>query len=207
MNGDGKPDLATANSYADTVSLLLNTGAGRFGARRDYKVRGNPSLNRSGGDPVSVAIADLNQDGKPDVVTANAAIVEAGTVSVFVNQGRGRFRPELVYATGGAYSVGVAIGDLNGDAKPDVAAANEQADTVSVFLNRPRLCTVQGVWRQPLPAAKRTLTRANCRIGKVRRVTSGVKGGRVISQHPAFGAVLPGGGKVNLVVSRGRNGS
>src|SRR5207244_4592344 len=106
---DGKPDLATANSYADTVSLLLNTGAGSFGARRDYKARGNPNLARTGGDPVSVAIADLNQDGRPDVATANAATEEAGTVSVSVSKGRGRFRPELVYATGGPYSVGVAI--------------------------------------------------------------------------------------------------
>jgi FG-GAP-like repeat len=152
VNGDGKPDLATANDYADTVSVLLNTGTGSFGAKRDYKARGNPnSPHRTGGDPVSVAIADLNRDGKPDLATANAAIVDAGTVSVFVNKGRGRFRSELVYATGGPYSIEVAIGDLDGDAKSDVAAANKDASTVSVLFNRPGLCTVQGVWAQPLP--------------------------------------------------------
>jgi beta-lactam-binding protein with PASTA domain len=42
-------------------------------------------------------------------------------------------------------------------------------------------------------------------MAKVRRAYSPwVKKGRVISQKPKFGAVLPGGGKVNLVVSRGR---
>jgi beta-lactam-binding protein with PASTA domain len=47
--------------------------------------------------------------------------------------------------------------------------------------------------------------RANCRVGKVRRAYSKiVKRGRVISQKPGFGAVLPKGAKVTLVVSKGR---
>ena len=55
-----------------------------------------------------------------------------------------------------------------------------------------------------LPAAKRTIARGNCRVGKIRRAYSKtVKKGRVISQKPKFGTVLPGGGKVNLAVSRG----
>jgi predicted NUDIX family NTP pyrophosphohydrolase len=203
VNGDGKPDLATANWESDTVSVLVNQNRGRFGARRDYKVRGNPSLRSSGGDPVSVGIADLNRDGKPDLATADSAEVDPGTISVFVNRGRGRLRPELVYGPVGLDSVGVAIGDLDGDAKPDVVAANNDSGSVSVLFNRPGLCTVQGVWRLPLPVARRTLARANCRVG-VRRVASGVEIGRVIWQKPGFGAVLTGGSKVDLVVSRGR---
>jgi beta-lactam-binding protein with PASTA domain len=55
-----------------------------------------------------------------------------------------------------------------------------------------------------LRAAKRTLVRAQCGVGKIRRAFSkAVKKGRVISQEPRWGAVLPKGGKVNLVVSRG----
>ena len=211
VNGDGKPDLATANIEIDasqaTVSVLVNQNGGRFGARRDYKVGGNPTLRSPGGDPVSVAIADLNRDGKPDVATADSAVEEVGTVSVFVNRGRGRLRPELVYGPVGLDSVGVAIGDLDGDAKPDVVTANNDSGSVSVLFNRPGLCTVQGVWRRPLPAARRTLARANCRVGAIRRVASGVESGRVIWQKPGFGAVLPGGGKVDLVVSRGKRPS
>ena len=52
------------------------------------------------------------------------------------------------------------------------------------------------------------IARANCRVGKIRRAYSKtVRKGRVISQKPGFGAVLPGGGKVDLVVSRGRRPS
>ena len=63
---------------------------------------------------------------------------------------------------------------------------------------------MQNVKRKTLPAAKRTIARATCRVGKIRRAYSWVKRGRVISQKPKFGTVLPRGGKVNLVVSRGR---
>src|SRR5438874_4011208 len=79
MNGDHKPDLATANGDATSVSVLLNKGRGRFEARRDYP---------TGGGPLSVAIADLNADGKPDLATANSG---AETVSVLLNKGDGSF--------------------------------------------------------------------------------------------------------------------
>jgi hypothetical protein len=104
----------------------------------------------------------------------------------------------------GTSPTSVAIGDLNGDGKPELATANFLAHTVSVLLNTPGLCTVQDVFRQTLPVAKRTIARANCRVGKIRRAYSKVKRGRVISQKPKPGTVLPSRGKVNLVVSRGR---
>jgi FG-GAP-like repeat/PASTA domain/FG-GAP repeat len=200
LNADGKPDLATANEDADTVSVLLNRGHGRFQAKRDYKVVGAPQ---------SVAIGDLNGDGKPDLATANAvdrAFPGADRASVLTNMGGGRFRARLDYPTGMA-PVSVAIGDLNGDGRADLATANPADDNVSVLLNKPGLCTVQGVRGRRLPVAKRTLARANCRVGKIRRIDSGVGRGRVITQRPAFGAVLPGGSKVNLVVSRVRKPS
>jgi len=113
------------------------------------------------------------------------------------------FAPARNYASGG-FPQSVAIGDLNGDGKPDLVAAN-LVDTVSMLLTTPGLCTVQDVFRQTLLAAKRTIAYANCRVGKIRRSYSKrVKKGRVISQKPEFGVVLPGGGKVNLVVSLGR---
>jgi FG-GAP-like repeat/FG-GAP repeat/PASTA domain len=194
LNGDGKPDLATANDLASTVSVLLNSGDGTFKAKREYA---------AGGGPESVAIGDLNGDGEADLATANLG----GTVSVLANKGDGRFQAKLDYSTGHE-RWSVAIGDLNGDRRQDLATANADEDgtgSVSVLLNTPGLCTVQGVKGQTVPAAKRTIVRANCRVGKIRRAYSkAVKRGRVISQKPRFGAVLRGGGKVNLVVSRGR---
>jgi beta-lactam-binding protein with PASTA domain len=63
---------------------------------------------------------------------------------------------------------------------------------------------VQNVRGRTLQTAKRTIARANCRVGRVRRAyLKRVERGRVISQKPSFGAVLRAGAKVNLVVSRG----
>jgi hypothetical protein len=195
LNGDGAPDLVSANA-SRSVSVLLSRGDGNFQAKRDY---------RTGFITESVAIGDLNGDGRPDLATADYD--RANLVSVFVNRGDGSFQAKRDYRTGdGPYSV--AIGDMNGDGKRDLVTANPYANTISVLLNAPGLCTVQDVKRLSLAAAKRTIARANCRVGKIRRAYSKrVKNGHVISQEPKFGTVLPDGSKVNLVVSRGRRHS
>src|SRR5207237_952879 len=133
-----------------------------------------------------------------------------GTVSVLANRGDGSFHTKLDYASGHE-RWSVAIGDLNGDHKQDLTTANADeggTGTVSVLLNTPGLCTVQDVKGKTLATAKRTIARANCRVGKIRRAYSKtVKRGRVISEKPKPGTVLPNRGKVNLVVSRGRSHS
>jgi hypothetical protein len=87
---------------------------------------------RAGRSPDSLAIGDLNVDGKPDLVTAN---VDADTISVLLDDGRGGYRPRRDYATG-RWPAAVAIGDVDGDDVPDLATANTSATTVSVLLNR-----------------------------------------------------------------------
>ena len=118
MNGDHKPDLATANGDATSVSVLLNKGRGRFEARRDYP---------TGGGPLSVAIADLNADGKPDLATANSG---AETVSVLLNKGDGSFLAKRDYPRG-VRPVSLASGDLDGDGTPDLATANAEVNRPS----------------------------------------------------------------------------
>jgi FG-GAP-like repeat len=83
-----------------------------------------PRSSATGRDPSSVAIGDLNGDGRPDLATANAGLNNDGkTVSVLLNKHDGSFRAKRDYATGrGPFSV--AIGDLNGDRKPDLATAD-----------------------------------------------------------------------------------
>ena len=122
LNGDGKPDLATANLYANSISVLLSRGDGMFRRRRAY---------RAGGDPRSIAIGDLNRDGSPDVVSSSN---DANNVSVRLNKGNGRFRAGRRYAVPGG-PVAVGIGDLNGDGAQDVVTAN-RTSVVSVLLNR-----------------------------------------------------------------------
>ena len=73
FNGDGKPDIVTANYSASTVSVLLGNANGTFGATTDYGV---------GNYPISVAVGDVNGDGKLDLVTANYS---GNTVSVRLN--------------------------------------------------------------------------------------------------------------------------
>ena len=252
LNGDGLPDLATANSHVSSVSVLLNAGDGSFLARRDYRTGYNPSsvaigdLNGDGkpdlaaahsypsalsvllgrGDgtfaarrevrsrayPWQLSIGDMNRDHKPDLVTTNPANAYGGrSVSVFVGRGDGRFQAPVQYrdsATAAANGPeSVAIGDLNGDRRPDLATTTLQASTASVLMSRPGLCTVQPVILLLLPAAKRALVRAHCRVGRIRRPHLYFPKGEVFSQKPEFGAVLPGGSKVDLVVSRGRRHS
>ena len=123
LNGDGKPDLATANRGAGSVSVLAGMGDGSFQAKLDYA---------TGSVPYSIAIGDLNGDGRPELATANA---QANTVSVLPGRGDGSFRAKLDYATG-SLPYAIAIGDLNGDGKPDLATANGGADSVSVLTNK-----------------------------------------------------------------------
>jgi hypothetical protein len=194
LNGDRKLDLAasanTNNAYegGPTISVILNKGDGRFGIKT-YYVQSEVS---------SLAIGDLNGDGKQDL----AATSPTEEVSVLVNTGQGRFQPHVDYHTRDPRYV--AIGDLNGDGKPDLAATSYYPSAVSVLVNRPGLCTVQYVEGRRLRIARQQIVRGNCRVGRIRRAYSRVKKGRVIAQKPKFGTVLPGGGKVNLVVSRGR---
>jgi hypothetical protein len=195
LNGDGSPDVATSltneleywlapQSY---VSVFLNKGDGTFKELRSYKTGRTSGANQ-------VVAGDLNGDGKPDLA------MPLVRPSVLVNRGDGSFELKLEYPGAGS---ALAIGDLNGDGKPDLVTTGQSS--LHVLINTPGLCNVQGVLGMTPAAAKPKLARGNCRAGKVGRASSKwVKKGRVISQKPRFGAVLPGGGKVNLVISRGR---
>ena len=122
---DGELDLVCANRSSDDVSVLLGRGDGTF--RKAIVSKTGP-----GTGPYSVAVADFNLDGVPDVVTANFT---ASNASVLLGIGNGRFEAPLDIGPMGAITYGVVAGDFNGDNKPDVATANASSNNVTVKLS------------------------------------------------------------------------
>jgi FG-GAP-like repeat len=90
------------------------------------------SYNSGGKVAWSVTIADLNGDGKPDLVVANACGTAGkcnsdGSVGVLLGNGNGTFQPALSYDSGGWYAESLAVADVNGDHKPDLIVTNFEA--------------------------------------------------------------------------------
>jgi hypothetical protein len=127
VSGDGKPDIVVANS--DTVGVLLGNGDGTFQTAVTYS---------SGGyEANSVAIADVNGDGKPDLLVANLCAnsnCTTGSVGVLLGNGNGTFQTAVPYGSGGYEASSVAVADVNGDGKPDLAVANNGSTTVGILL-------------------------------------------------------------------------
>ena len=78
-----------------------------------------------------MAVADVNGDGKPDLVVANRS---SNTVSVLLGNGDGTFAAQQTFTTSVRDPYSVAVADINGDGKPDIVVANASSNTVSVLL-------------------------------------------------------------------------
>jgi hypothetical protein len=129
FNNDGLPDVAIPNYGASgsgtTLTVLLGTGAGAFGAPQTYAV---------GRSPLSVTIADFDGDGVEDLAIPNFNQNSGSTFSVLLGNGDGTFQLQQVF-NGGQGIAAVAAADFDGDGKLDVATANYAAGTITVLLN------------------------------------------------------------------------
>jgi hypothetical protein len=135
IDGDGRPDLLVANSGDGTVSILRNTcmmgslTTNSFAPKVDIA---------TGSSCQSVVAGDLDGDGKPDVVTVNNG---SGTVSLLRNISTpgsittSSFAAKVDIAVLDGGPVQVAIGDLDGDGKPDLIVTCYLPQTVTVFRN------------------------------------------------------------------------
>jgi hypothetical protein len=139
VNGDGKPDVLVINqingSGNGVLGVLLGNGDGSFKTAVPY--------GSGGYDSMSVAVADLNGDGKLDVLVTNFCPVSnsdcdnyrvSGTVGVLLGNGDGSFQPVVTYRSGGVFAWSVAVGDVNGDGKPDLLVTNYISSSVGVLL-------------------------------------------------------------------------
>jgi hypothetical protein len=121
VNGDGKPDLLVGNMCINicavgavgSVGVLLGNGDGTFQPAVTYDPGGTGAW--------SVKVADVNGDGKPDLVVA---LYFYHSVGVLLGNGDGTFQAVTNYDSGGTVPMSVAVADLSGDGKSDIAVAN-----------------------------------------------------------------------------------
>jgi hypothetical protein len=118
FNKDGKPDIATASHFSNNVSILLGNGTGGFSGPTNFALQGAVASH-----PIFLVSADLNGDGNADLVAANEDGNRA--VSVLLGNGTGGFGAASSFITvTQAKTSSVALGDVNGDNKLDLAVTN-----------------------------------------------------------------------------------
>jgi hypothetical protein len=122
LNGDGSPDLLTVDYYGEFVIWLDNL-AGALTRSATLTTTFTSEWFRT-----RPAIADMNGDGKPDIVTQSR-----DSLTVLLGYGNGTFATPISHSTS-SNATEVAVADFNGDGLPDVATANGGASTASVFL-------------------------------------------------------------------------
>jgi VCBS repeat protein/Big-like domain-containing protein len=126
LNNDGKLDIVAANPCADTgcssssIGILLGNGDGTF--KTATKILGNAIG--------IIKTADLNKDGKVDLITT-ACIAPGcahGAISVRLGNGNGTFQSPVSYSSGGLRVTDLQVADLNKDKFPDVLVLTACAD-------------------------------------------------------------------------------
>ena len=131
MNHDGEPDVVvtTISKNGDgAVGVLLGNGDGTF-----QPVRTDTTGGATGAGVPAVAVADVNGDGKPDVLAATLKwscssnqCNTVGAVAVLLGNGDGMLQSAILILSGGVYSSSLTVADVSGDGKPDIVVENLQ---------------------------------------------------------------------------------
>jgi len=151
---NGKTDIVVANQGSETgpasVVVLFGDGAGNFATSSTVNLTTAPR---------TVNVADLNQDGYPDLVISDTN----GALSVLLNDGTGHFSTLTAIGTALQYSSMVAVGDFNGDSLGDIAQVTTTSLTSGTssaqeLLNSASAEATLTTAAQSLPAGAHTLT-------------------------------------------------
>jgi hypothetical protein len=134
LDGDGRLDIVAINADSKIVSILKNISSPGSITTNSFA----PRVDLAAGTTMrGLAVRDLDGDGRPEIVTGNYG---DNSISIFPNVGTtgiitsNSFAARIDFATGSG-PCGVAVGDLDGDGKPDIAVANFNGNTISVFRN------------------------------------------------------------------------
>jgi Bacterial Ig-like domain (group 3)/FG-GAP-like repeat/FlgD Ig-like domain len=125
VNGDGALDIVIGNAANSTVSYFPGNGLGGFGTRVDLSTG-------TGTDPLSVVVADMNGDGRPDIVAGNHA---TGTLSILFANSSGGFNTHVDYATGPPSSSpnSIAVLPISAGGFPSMIAACPTNNSVVII--------------------------------------------------------------------------
>ncbi|CAF4146497.1 unnamed protein product, partial [Adineta steineri] len=126
MNNDKQIDIVVANYGTNDIGILFGDGLGNFASPKTLST-GYDSV------PYSLAISDLNNDDKLDIIVANHG---TGNVVIFVGQGNGTFEMQFIISTGyKSQPYSVAVDDLNNDTYMDIVVACSGLNTIDVLLS------------------------------------------------------------------------
>ena len=127
LDGDGNGDVillpdANVGATLGPLTIFYGNGDGTFQSPVFLPISHRYSW---------VTVADLNNDGKPDLVLTDGA-----AIAVLMNLGSRTFDAEQDFIGGRSVSIPIAVGDVNGDGLPDIVVGNEGGTTVAVLLNQ-----------------------------------------------------------------------
>ncbi|OYU95653.1 MAG: hypothetical protein CFE21_10970 [Bacteroidetes bacterium B1(2017)] len=144
LDRDGKPDLAIANQNSNTVSILRNTATsgsivtGSFAPKVDFS-----TSNLS--TPGTITIADIDGDGKSDLVVASQTFNKFIVLRNTSTNGAidsSSFAPKVDFFTAGSMSPAASIADMDGDGKLDVVTVNASGNSISLMRNTSTVGTI-----------------------------------------------------------------